>query len=164
MNPVEQAHGIDQWADAIENNPDVVYRILSDVVKIMQADAAPRVGRRPKPAAIGMDDLLAAIYPERFSAQPFCDALADVMDGERQVDFAPRMHVSQSQLSKLLTGAARPDMRTMEMAAKAAGVSPAFFLEWRATKLGELVSQAYLNAPNLSVAAVKRIARETSIR
>lgn len=160
----EQAHGIEQWQTAIESNPDVTWRIMSDIVKVVQAESAPkRTGRRPAPEAMGFEQLLGIIYPDRFSMEPFPDALSHLMGDKTQVEFAPLMHVSQPQLSRLLKGKVTPDMGVMESAAAAGGVTPAFFVEWRAQKLASLVTAVYVANPNLSVNVVKQIARSTKV-
>lgn len=160
MNYAEQAQRIDRWQEAIEGNPDVTWRILSDIVKIVQAEAVPgRTGRRPAPDMMGFDQLLDTIYPERFSSDPFPQALNTLMGSRRQVDFAPMMHVSQPQLSRLLTGKVKPDLRMMENAALASGVTAAYFVEWRAFKMAEIIADVYLRKPQMSIAAVKQIAR-----
>jgi transcriptional regulator with XRE-family HTH domain len=165
VNHAEQATGIDQWHSAIEDNPDVTWRILSDIVKIVQAEAVPgRTGRRPAPDMMGFDQLLDTIYPERFSVEPFPTALGVLMGERTQMDFAPLMHVSQPQLSRLLTGKVKPDMRLMESAALASGVTAAYFVEWRAFKIAELISDVYLRKPQLSIAAVKQVARSVVSR
>lgn len=160
MNHAEQAQRLDQWHQAIESNPDVTWRILSDIVKIVQAEAVPgRTGRRPAPDMMGFDQLLDTIYPERFSVDPFPQALATLMGQRKQIDFAPMMHVSQPQLSRLLTGKVKPDLRMMENAARASDVTAAYFVEWRALKIAEIIADVYLRKPQMSVAAVKQIAR-----
>jgi transcriptional regulator with XRE-family HTH domain len=165
MNHAEQAHGIDQWRDAIETNPDVTWRILSDIVKVVQAESIPgRTGRRPAPDMMGFDQLLDTIYPERFSTERFPEALAALMGTATQVEFAPLMHVSQPQLSRLLTGRVKPDLRMMENAALASGVTAAYFVEWRALKIAELIADVYLRRPTLSIIAVKQVARGVAAR
>jgi transcriptional regulator with XRE-family HTH domain len=67
--------------------------------------------------------------------------------------------VSQPQLSRLLSGRKDPDLALMEAAARAAGVTPAYFAEWRALKIAALISDLYLRRPNLSIIAVKQMAR-----
>ena len=161
-NFADQAMGVEQWRTAIHDNPDVTWRILQDVVKVVQAEASPkRTGRRPAPDAVGFDALLQLLYPERFSTDPFPDALAQLMGDVTQMAFARAIHVSQPQLSRLLAGKVKPDMGVMERAAAVASVSPAYFVEWRAAKLAELVTEAYLVQPNLSIAVVKQMARGT---
>jgi transcriptional regulator with XRE-family HTH domain len=166
MNHASEAHGIAQWREAIEDNPDVTWRILSDIVKVVQAEQVPhRTGRRPAPEMMGFDQLLDTIYPERFSEEPFPVALESLMSamGATQMMFAPLMHVSQPQLSRLLTGKVKPDLRVMENAASACGVTAAYFVEWRAWKIAELIADVYLRQPRLSIIAVKQVARSIHV-
>lgn len=156
----ETATGIGQWRDTVRDNPDVTWRILSDIVKIVQADKTPkRTGRRPAPDMVGVDELLDIIYPERFSMEPFTDALDKLMGDTTQVVFAKAMNVSQPHLSRLLKGKVEPDMALMAAAAEAGGVTPAYFREWRAAWLAEAITDLFINHPNRSVIAVKQIAR-----
>lgn len=94
-----------------------------------------------------------------FTSEPFPIALADVMGHHSQRQFAQRVHLSQSTLSRLLSGAAKPDMATMETIAVAMGLDPWYFIEWRTQFIIGLLGVILAEYPNIGITAVKALRR-----
>lgn len=148
------------WAAQLESNQEALYRIIADAYDIAlrdeeQARGVQRSGRRPKPPQVPLEQVYAAVFPQQYSMDPFREALYKVMDGRSQRAFAADVPCHQATLSRLLSGELSPDMAMMERIAAAAGVQPWFFLEWRAQFVGQVVTDALLTNPNLSVNAIR---------
>ncbi len=155
-----QAQGLEGWQRSLEANPDVLMRIIRDMAKIIQSgDRTGVTGRRPSPKAVSFDELWSMLFPERFSNEPFHVTLVTVMNGRSQNYFAKQMHVGQSHLHYLLRGSRKPSIEVMEAAAKAGRTSPAVFVEWRAMKLGQLVTEVLLQRPDVSTQIVKALVK-----
>jgi len=161
-----EAQGIEHWQAAMEDDPDVMFRIIKDICKVVQnGDREGKTGRRPNPKSMGFEQLWELLFPERFDTGTFPEAFKKVLETqESQRAFAVKVPMSQSQVSKFLSGDLQPSLETIEAIARAADVSPAFFAEWRALKFGSLVSEVLRSNPDRSVDLVKRMAAMTNSR
>lgn len=156
---ISEAQNQAHWRTALQQNPDVMIRIIRDLAKVMQSgDRTGRTGRRPSPKAVSFDKLWGMLFPERFTNEPFNVALAEVMEGQSQHKFASKIPIAQPHLSRLLSGKQVPTIEVMEGAARAADISPSYFAEWRAMKLGQLLTDVLLEDPDRSTELVKRLA------
>jgi hypothetical protein len=148
------------WRRVISENPDISYKIVSDIVKCVQsADTPNRTGRRPSPEAMSFDELMQTLFPEKFSTQPFNVACRSLVGAKTQQEFADAANLSQSHLCRLLSGERTPDQKTMEAIARAAGVSPSYFIEYRATALAEALTDFLIQQPQESLSAIKTMVR-----
>lgn len=150
----------EQWAARLADNPDTLYRIVADSYDVALRDeearrGEQRSGRRPRPDLVPLEVVLDAVFPSRFSMDPFPVALEKVMDGRSQRAFSKEVPCHQTTLSRLLSGELEPDLSMMERVAKAGGVEPWFFLEWRAGFVARTVQRALLSDPNASVNAIR---------
>ena len=120
-----------------------------------------RIGRRPRREAVPLRDVLDVVmhmgFGEEFTNDLFPVALAKLMRGRTQGQFALRIPMSQPNLSKILSGAVKPSLPVIESIADAAGVHPWYFVEWRAQFIGDLISEVFTKQPRLGIAAMKTI-------
>lgn len=152
------------WIAVFDANPDVMWQILADIYNVIQAEqarsrGAGASGRRPRRPAASLEQLLAAVFPPRYTNDRFPVALADLIAGRSQRQFAARIPCNQSTLSRLLNGVVEPDLVMLERVAAAANVPPHYFIEWRAQYLGHLVTHALLQRPNMSITVLRRLRR-----
>ncbi len=146
------------WVEAFDRNPDMLWSIIGDIVKVVKASEGPRrTGRRPPVRDMSLEDVWALLYPKRYSLAPFPEALAELMAGKSQRQFARLVPCHQTTLSRLLSGHLQPDLLMLESLAQAGGVPPSYFTEWRARYIAEVVTQVLTERPNMGVTALKRM-------
>lgn len=136
--------------------------IIGDIYKEViysksRETSKPGVGRRPALPEVPLDEVLAVVFPAQFTTDPFKDALQLLVQGRSQAVFAKKIPVTQSTVSKWLSGSLIPDMDMMTRIAQVSEISPAYFREYRALFLAELVKNTYIKKPNLSIAAFKEV-------
>lgn len=117
------------------------------------------IGRRT-PRRASLDEVLETIFPDRYSTEPFPMAMEKLLAGRSQRAFAKKAHVHQMTLSRLMRGQYEPDLDMLEKLAKAAKVSPAFFLEWRAQYIATVLANVFRKRPNLSIGAIQLLLEE----
>jgi hypothetical protein len=115
------------------------------------------LGRRPSRVEVPLDEVFAKVFGVPQSNEPFRIALASLLVGKSQRQFASRVPMDQSTLSRLLSGAKEPSRDVMELIAAAARVDPAYFVEWRADFVSGLVNDCLRMSPNVGVKIVKHI-------
>lgn len=115
-----------------------------------------RLGRKPR-VATSLDEVMATVFPEQFSNDPFPVAFEHLLNGRSQRQFAMRCGVNQSTLSRFLAGVSKPDLYTMARVAEAAKVPPSYFVEWRALYVGTLFTKILIEYPHLGIAAIKKL-------
>lgn len=151
-----------EWIAVFDANRDMMWQILADTYNVIQAEHARSrgdrtSGRRPRRRAASLEQLLAAVFPQRYTNDPFPVALADLIAGRSQRQFAARVPCNQSTLSRLINGGLEPDLVMLERVAAAANVPAHYFLEWRAHYLGQLVTHVFMQRPDMSVAALRKL-------
>lgn len=118
----------DAWVAVFTAHPDVMVRLLQDMIK--QAYAVPgRIGQRPMPKEEEVD--LHAMLHGDFSDEPLIEVLPKLMRGLSERQFASKVFMSRSQLQRLLKGDYQPDMHELRLIAVAVRKPPAFFMEYR---------------------------------
>lgn len=154
--------GLDQinsWVSLLEERPEALWGLIADVVKAAKASQGERrTGRRPAVSVGSLDELYAVLFPPSYSTKPFCDTFAVLLGDRSQRAFATRVGFNQATVSRLLAGKSQPSPQTIERIAKALGVRPTFFAEYRALKLGEIVTDVLLANPDLSADSLRRMA------
>lgn len=157
----ETAQRVEDWEALLEAEPDIMLGLIRDVLKVVQSQAGEQVGRRRAADALDYDELWHQLAPERYSIKPLPEALADLIAPLTQGQFALKVPCSRQALGWLVRGQrnASPDM--MEALARAGGVTPAYFREWRAWRLFSLVINALVNDPERSAAIAKGLSRRT---
>lgn len=154
--------GEDEWLQAMDRNPDIMWSILADIYSVVRDEAEReagkrRMGRRPTRAAGSLDELMATVMPAQFTTEPFVVVMPKLMEGRSQGQLARRVPCDQSTISRLLAGTLPPDMLMLERIAVAVKVAPHFFVEYRALYIGQLIARILTEHPNLGVAAFKRL-------
>ena len=150
------------WIAVFDANPDVMWQILADTYNVIQAEQArsrgeATSGRRPRRRAGSLEQLLDAVFPQRYTNERFPVALAALIGSRSQRQFAAKIPCNQSTLSRLLNGGMEPDLVMLERVADAANVPAHYFVEWRAHYLGQLVTHVFLKRPNMSITALRKL-------
>jgi transcriptional regulator with XRE-family HTH domain len=151
-----------RWPELLQANPEVLHRIIADAYDVVlreeeKLQGVRRSGRRPKPSMVPVTEVLSKVFPQQYSALPFREALAELIGGESQRQFAKRVPTTQATISRLLSGEFKPDLVMMERLATAAAQGPWYFLEWRAGYVGALVAEALVASPSTGVQAIRAI-------
>lgn len=152
--------GPDKWAEVLSARPDVMWQMIADIVKVAKSSQSTgRSGRRPAIAGMSIDELWNTLYPVRFSLDPYPEALAVLISSSSQREYAARVPCSQPTLSRLLTGRQTPDLAMLAALARAGGAPAAYFVEYRAGRLAEIVSEVLVANPQLSAQMFKQFAK-----
>lgn len=132
---------------------------IYDEVKAEEERAAGthKMGRRAKRQAVSIDELFNVVFPPQYDNEALPVALKRFMGNQSQAQFARKIPVSQPVLSRILSGEYQPNLELIERIADACDIQPWFFPEWRALFLGDLVTNALLQRPHLSITALKRV-------
>ena len=150
----------EDWGAFLAENPTVLWGLVADVVKAVKAgEGEKRTGRRPAVSVGSLDELYDILFPACYASEPFAvtfgQLLAETGMSQRAFAVAARMH--QATVNRLLTGRATPDLHCYERIAAALKVRPTYFPEYRALKIGQLVTETLLGNPMLSAEAVRRL-------
>lgn len=134
----------------------ILYDIYDEVKSTEERNAGiRRIGRRPGRVAVPLEEVMGIVLPAEFTNDPLPVALARLLKGRSQRQFAYKVPCSQSHLSRILSGERMPDLAQLELIALAAGVRPWFFPEWRAQYVTALIGEMLAENPHLSVSALK---------
>lgn len=136
-------------------------RILGDIYDYVKAEeekesGVRRMGRRPRREA-SLQEVYDTVFPAPYSMDPFPEALTKLLNGRSQRQFAPRVPMHQTTLSRLLSGSLQPDLIMLERIASAAKVMPSYFVEYRAQFVGQLIIRVMTERPNLGVKGFREI-------
>lgn len=141
------------WSLAFGEDLDMMGRIIGDILKLQKAEENPhRRGRRTVPQ-VSKDQLW--LLFEGFSTEAFPVAAAKLIDGRSLRAVALRCNISHMTLYRFMKSEAVPSMKMMEQIAAAFNKPPYYFLEYRAELIGNLVRQALIEKPNISVAVLR---------
>jgi hypothetical protein len=160
---INQVSGVvdDDWERVLASNPNVLWGLVADVVKAAKAaQGERRTGRRPAVSLGSLDELYEVIFPKQFDTAPFPQAFAVALGRRSQRDFAEAVGFNQATVSRLLSGKTTPTVEVMERVAHALKVPPTYFAEYRALKLGQVVTTVLMAHPELSIHNVRRLAGE----
>lgn len=138
--------------------------IIGDIYDEVKAEeereaGVRRMGRRPGRSA-SLSEVWATVFPAPYSMDPFPEALGKLLNGRSQRAFASKIPCNQSTLSRLLSGEWEPDLVMLERIAEAAKVAPAYFVEWRAMYVGELITKVLTASPNLGITHFRNLRGE----
>lgn len=146
------------WEQTFDENPQMLWGLVADVVKAVKADEGEkRTGRRPAASCGSIEELYEVLFPTAYASEPFPRALHQALNGRSQRQLAVYAGVSQPTLSRLIAGTLEPDVELIEKLAHALKVKPTWFVEYRALKVAQIVTNALLNDPHLSADAVRRL-------
>lgn len=140
------------WVAAFSEEPQAMYNILADIIKLAHAKPG-RVGQRPMPREEEVD-LDALIYGQ-VSNEPLVATLPRLMTmSERK--FAERVRMSRTQVQRVLTGEYEPDMDQLRRIAAAVNVPPTYFLEYRVMMVVAALHNIMSENPNVATALYRR--------
>lgn len=147
------------WETLLVGNPKVLWGLVADVVKAVKAHEGERkTGRRPAVGVSSLDELYAVLFPKVYVVEPFPEAFAAALGRRSQRDFAEAVGFNQATVSRLISGKTAPTVEVMERIAQTLKLPPTFFLEYRAMKLGQVVTNVLLANPDVSIDSVRRLA------
>lgn len=147
------------WEYLLTHNPKVLWGLVADVVKAVKAAEGERkTGRRPAVSVGSVDELYDVLFPKVYVIEPFPQAFAKALGSKSQRDFAGKIGCNQATVSRLLSGTTPPTVEMMERIAHALKLPPTFFAEYRAMKLGQVVTEFLLRNPQISIDTVRRMA------
>lgn len=155
---VAGVHEVQSWNGLLSQRPEALWGLVADVVKAVKAGQGTRkTGRRPAATVGSLDELYEVLFPTQYSTAPFVDAFAALLKGRSQRAFAMRVGFNQATVSRLLAGKSQPTPQILERIASACGVRPTYFAEYRALKLGEVVTDVLMAHPDLSADSLRRL-------
>lgn len=136
-------------------------RILGDIYDVVKAQeekeaGVHRMGRRPSRTG-SLQDVYDTVFPAPYSMDPFPEAMLKLLNGRSQRQFAPKVPVHQTTMSRLMKGELKPDLMMLERIAEAAKVAPAYFVEYRAMFVGQLLTRVLTDRPNMGIAAFREV-------
>ena len=127
----------DAWVAVFNARPDAMTSLLADFIKQVHAQPG-RIGQRPMPREEQVD-FQGLIYGED-NEEPMPVVLPKLLTtGERA--FAVKVHMSRTQVQRLLAGDYDPDVYQIRLIAAAVRKPPMFFIEYRKA----MVVAAFIN-------------------
>jgi hypothetical protein len=168
--PPEQ-YGSEEWLEHYAANPDALTQMLGDLFRVYKSEeekakgnANPSGGRRKSYINGNMEELWAIITP-RFATTPFHESFRDLLGTRSQRAFAMKAGIDHRELSRWLKDSAGtlkgrrcpPSRWDLEALAKAGGVHPAYFVEWRVMVVQDLITEVFTTQPNLSISVLRSL-------
>lgn len=146
------------WASLLEENPKVLWGLIADIVKAVRAGEGERkTGRRPAATVADLDELYQLLFPACFESRPFPQAFARALGERSQRKFAREAGFNQATVSRLISGRSQPTPELIERIAFVLGIQPTYFVEYRALKLGQILTDALISQPGVSAQAVRTL-------
>lgn len=140
------------WMAAFSEEPQAMYSILADIIKVAHAKPG-RVGQRPMPREEEVD-LDALIYGQ-VSNEPLTETLPRLMTmSERRL--ADMVNMSKTQVQRIMSGDYEPDLSQLRRIASAVNVPPTYFLEYRVAMVISAVHNVMAENPNVATALYRR--------
>jgi len=142
------------WEDVLTSRPDVLHRLLADVHRMTYGTERPPT----------LDELWEAVAQPSFSNGAFPEAFAAALGNRSVAQVATRAGMDRKTLHRFVT-AERPivstqdpagSMHRIQVVAKALGVHPSYFSEWRRLWVMSLIDVAFGTRPELSVSVYRR--------
>jgi hypothetical protein len=149
---------VNDWDQILTENPKVLWGLVADVVKAVKAaEGDKKTGRRPSVTVESLDELYDLLF-QPYADAPFTEVFAKALGGRSQRAFAAQVGFNQATISRLLSGKTPPTVEMIERLSYALNVRPTCFREYRAMKLGQVVTDVLLEHPELSTALCRRLA------
>lgn len=147
-----------QTPDGLHAMGRILYDIYDKVVDEQEREAGlRRMGRRPARDEVPLAEVYRKVLPPPPSQEPFPVALKYLLHRRSLRSFAPKIPIDVSTLSRMMRSGETPDIAMLERIAAAAKVHPAYFLEWRAQFVAQLIQSVYLDQPHLSITAFRAL-------
>lgn len=141
------------WMAVFIEEPQSMYSILSDIIKLVHAKPG-RVGQRPMPREEEVD--LSALIHGQVSNQPFVETLPKLMGDLSERALARAVNMSKTQVQRMMDGEYEPDISQMRRIAAAVNVPPSYFLEYRVSMVISALYNIIEENPNVATALYKR--------
>lgn len=169
---IDKAVDADVWVQFFKDNPEDLTKLLGTLYSILRPDTTPRKGG-PRPRTRGSWQDIFDLLAPRYSNDPFPDALRELMGRHSLRTYAARIPMHPSVLHRLLTGEKALSVQrrgtnggidptaTMDRLAgiaRAGGVAPPYFMEWRTLWVQQAVTAVLQERPNLSVTLMQQLA------
>ena len=162
--PTEE-YGTSDWHTHFTEQPDVLLQMLGDVFRVYKSEqrktagtSNPQGGRRRNHIEGTLDELLEIVQP-KFSLKPFPEAFRELL-GDRTVNSVAIKLGENPRVFRRKVSGQRPLSRyDIEQIAKALGVHPAYFLEWRVETVTTMVANVMVAQPHRSIGFLKVAAR-----
>ena len=166
-----ERYGSLEWLAHYEANPDILTKMLGDLYRVYKSEEAKRAGtanpsggRRRAHINGNLDELWSIITP-KFSVEPFHVAFEELKGKRSLRAFALKAGMDFRTLSRHvrasageLKGRQCPLSRfDLEQIAKAGGVHPAYFTEWRLMMVQDLIAEVFANQPNMSITLLRNL-------
>lgn len=151
-----------EWVAFFADNPDVQAAILGDIYREVKAQnerlaGKPRIGRRPKVINGSLDELYGMITP-RFAMEPFAASVRVLIDEARGLRaLARKASMPHPTLLRMIRGTVPLEMWRLEAIARAGGVAPSYFKEWREGHVLTTIADLLESQPHLSVKLSKAL-------
>lgn len=140
------------WVAAFSEEPQAMYSILADIIKLAHAKPG-RVGQRPMPREEEVD-LDALLYGE-VSNDPLTVTLPRVMTMSTR-RLAELIHMSNTQVQRIISGDYEPDVDQLRRISAAVNVPPTYFLEYRIAMVVAAMHNIMATNPNVATALYRR--------
>lgn len=142
------------WEQTLRQRPDVLHRFLADVHRSVHGTTRPPT----------LDELWSLVAEPVFSADPFPVAFETARGTRSMAQIATYAGMHRATLKRYVDEE-RPivstqdpggSMHRLEVVAKALGVHPSYFSEWRRLWVMSLIDVAFTDRPELSVSLYRR--------
>jgi hypothetical protein len=151
---------VSDWEQILTDQPKVLWGLVADIVKAAKADEGERrTGRRPAATVSSLDELYAVLFPPAYMTAPFPEAFtgALVTAGQSQRQFALYAGFNQATVSRLASGKLPPSVEMIERISHVLNVRPTYFAEYRALKLGQIVTDVLMAHPGMSAESIRQL-------
>ena len=154
-----------EWEQVLSEQPKILWGLVADIVKAAKAgEGEKRTGRRPAATVGSLDELYDVLFPPAYTTRPFPEALNKALSiaNLTQRQMAEGIGCDQATISRLISGRSEPRVETIESIARVLNVRPTYFAEYRAMKLGQVVTTVLLANPALSAESVRSLIGATA--
>lgn len=152
---------IDPDWNVILRDPDVLGRLLRDILKVDQIEPG-RAGPRPNLDYERGMRTWREITGSDFSELPFGQALRVLSRGQSYTAIARKTKLSRSRVYRLIQGWEQPTVDDLRACASAYGKKPAFFAEYRAEFIMASIAARLAKETEMTIAVYVNLMRATS--
>jgi len=153
---------VEEWIALFDRAPHVMHQILGDIFRETRAEeerlhGKARIGRRPKIIEGSLEELWEMITPQ-YATEPFPIAVKDLIAKSPSLRaFALKAKMNHPTLLRLMSGEMKLDRHRLTQIARAGGVHPAYFMEYREMVVIEAIGAVFSRKPTYSIAAYKEL-------
>lgn len=152
-NPSKECE--EAWSKRFDREPELMGRILRDIVKIDQlvpGKPGPRPGLDSVRAGPEVDRLIGRDYLDRpYSVLNFAESLSLLAGDMTMTKLGRKAGIPRSQVHRLIRGEAMPTRQMIEQVAKAFGKQPSWFLEYRIGTVASVLVNQLMHNPESSI-------------